>query len=36
MREAEIVCALGLLGLAGLVAWESLALNIGWREHLGL
>jgi len=30
MRQADIVCALGLLGLAGLVAWESLALNIGW------
>jgi hypothetical protein len=30
MRQADIVFALGLLGLAGLVAWESLALNIGW------
>ena len=30
MRQADIVCALCLLMLAGLVAWESLALNIGW------
>ena len=30
MRQADIVFALGLLVLAGLVAWESLALNIGW------
>ena len=30
MRQADIVFALCLLGLAGLVAWESLALNIGW------
>ena len=30
MRQADIVFALCLLVLAGLVAWESLALNIGW------
>ena len=30
MRQADIVCALCLLVLAGLVAWESLALSIGW------
>jgi len=30
MRQADIVFALCLLALAGLVAWESLALNIGW------
>lgn len=30
MRQADIVFALGLLVLAGLVARESLALNIGW------
>src|SRR4029450_499926 len=29
MRQADIGFALCLLGLAGLVAWESLALNIG-------
>ena len=30
MRQADIVFALCLLVLAGLVAWESLALSIGW------
>ena len=30
MRQADIICALCLLVLAVLVAWESLALNIGW------
>ena len=30
MRQADIVCALCLLGLAMLVAWESLQLNVGW------
>jgi hypothetical protein len=30
MRQADIVCALCLLGLALLVAWESLQLHIGW------
>jgi putative tricarboxylic transport membrane protein len=30
MRKADIAVALCLLGLAGLVAWESLQLNIGW------
>jgi len=30
MRQADIICALGLLVLAGLVARESLALRIGW------
>ena len=30
MRQADIVFALGLLVLAGLVARESLALHIGW------
>jgi putative tricarboxylic transport membrane protein len=30
MRQADIMFALGLLVLARLVAWESLALNIGW------
>jgi putative tricarboxylic transport membrane protein len=30
MRQADIVFALCLFVLAGLVAWESLALNIGW------
>ena len=30
MRQADVVFALCLLVLAGLVAWESLALNIGW------
>jgi putative tricarboxylic transport membrane protein len=30
MRKADIIVALCLLGLAGLVAWESLALSIGW------
>ena len=30
MRKADIICALCLLVLAGLVARESLALNIGW------
>jgi hypothetical protein len=30
MRKADMAVALGLLGLAMLVAWESLQLNIGW------
>ena len=30
MRQADIVFALCLLVLAGLVPWESLALSIGW------
>jgi putative tricarboxylic transport membrane protein len=30
MRQADIVFALCLLGLAVLVAWESLTLHIGW------
>ena len=30
MRKADIAVALCLLGLAVLVAWESLQLNIGW------
>jgi hypothetical protein len=30
MRKADMVFALCLLGLAILVAWESLQLNIGW------
>jgi putative tricarboxylic transport membrane protein len=30
MRQADIVCALCLLGLAMLVAWESLKLHVGW------
>jgi hypothetical protein len=30
MHNADIVFALCLLGLAVLVAWESLTLNIGW------
>ena len=30
MRKADILVALVLLGLAVLVAWESLQLNIGW------
>jgi hypothetical protein len=30
MRQADIVFALFLLGLAALVAWGSLQLNIGW------
>jgi len=30
MRKADIVFAFGLLVLAGLAAWESLALHIGW------
>jgi putative tricarboxylic transport membrane protein len=30
MRQADIICALCLLGLAILVAWESLQLNVGW------
>jgi putative tricarboxylic transport membrane protein len=30
MRKADITVALCLLGLAVLVAWESLQLNIGW------
>ena len=30
MRQADIVCALCLLALAGMVAWESLRLDIGW------
>ena len=30
MRQTDIIFALCLLVLAGLVAWESLALNIGW------
>jgi putative tricarboxylic transport membrane protein len=30
MRQADIICALCLLGLAVLVAWESLQLNVGW------
>ena len=32
MRQADIVFALCLLVLAGLVAWESLALSIGWNN----
>lgn len=30
MRKAEIALALFLLGIAGLVAWGALQLNIGW------